>query len=85
MTAALDLLHGSWATVENCLFVDNLFAQHLVHKTVLSVLSWLAFGALLSSVIFGLIWIRVSPEAAFLAGAGACLRDIQGWRFGPML
>jgi ABC-type uncharacterized transport system permease subunit len=27
------------------LFVDNLLAQHLVHKTVLSVLSWLAFGA----------------------------------------
>ncbi|MGO4550141.1 inner membrane protein YpjD [Lysobacter sp. 2RAF19] len=29
------------------LFVENLFAQHLVHKTVLSVLSWLAFGVLL--------------------------------------
>lgn len=29
------------------LFVDDLFAQHLVHKTALSVLSWLAFGALL--------------------------------------
>ena len=29
------------------LFVDNLLAQHLVHKTVLSLLSWLAFGALL--------------------------------------
>lgn len=29
------------------LFVENLFAQHLVHKTVLSVLSWLAFGGLL--------------------------------------
>jgi len=29
------------------LFVDDLFAQHLVHKTVLSMLSWLAFGALL--------------------------------------
>lgn len=29
------------------LFVENLFAQHLVHKTVLSLLSWLAFGALL--------------------------------------
>ncbi|GAB1407112.1 cytochrome c biogenesis protein CcsA [Thermomonas brevis] len=29
------------------LFVENLFAQHLVHKTVLSVLSWLVFGALL--------------------------------------
>lgn len=29
------------------LFVDDLFAQHLVHKTVLSVLSWLVFGVLL--------------------------------------
>lgn len=29
------------------LFVDNLLAQHLVHKTVLSLLSWLVFGALL--------------------------------------
>ncbi len=29
------------------LFVEDLFAQHLVHKTALSVLSWLAFGALL--------------------------------------
>ena len=29
------------------MFVEDLLAQHLVHKTVLSVLSWLAFGALL--------------------------------------
>ena len=29
------------------LFVENLFAQHLVHKTVLSVLSWIVFGTLL--------------------------------------
>ena len=29
------------------LFVENLLAQHLVHKTVLSGLSWLAFGGLL--------------------------------------
>jgi ABC-type uncharacterized transport system permease subunit len=28
-------------------FVENLFAQHLIHKTVLSVLSWLVFGGLL--------------------------------------
>lgn len=28
-------------------FVHDMFAQHLMHKTVLSVLSWLAFGALL--------------------------------------
>jgi ABC-type uncharacterized transport system permease subunit len=29
------------------LFVENLFAQHLVHKKVLGIMSWLAFGALL--------------------------------------
>ncbi|MGE8233662.1 MAG: cytochrome C assembly family protein [Stenotrophomonas sp.] len=29
------------------LFVDNLLAQKLVHKTVLSVLSWIVFGTLL--------------------------------------
>ncbi len=29
------------------LFVQDFLAQHLMHKTVLSVLSWLAFGALL--------------------------------------
>lgn len=29
------------------LFVEDLFAQHLVHKTVLSILSWLVFGILL--------------------------------------
>jgi ABC-type uncharacterized transport system permease subunit len=29
------------------LFVDNLFGQHLVHKTVLSLVAWLVFGVLL--------------------------------------
>lgn len=29
------------------LFVDNLFAQHLVHKTVLSIAAWIVFGLLL--------------------------------------
>lgn len=29
------------------LFVEDLMAQHLAHKTVFSVLSWMAFGALL--------------------------------------
>lgn len=29
------------------LFVSDLFAQHLVHKTVLSIVAWLVFGALL--------------------------------------
>jgi len=29
------------------LFVDDIFAQHLVHKTVLSILAWVVFGMLL--------------------------------------
>ncbi len=29
------------------LFIDDLFAQHLAHKTVLSMLAWLVFGLLL--------------------------------------
>ena len=29
------------------LFVDNLFAQHLIHKTALSIAAWIVFGALL--------------------------------------
>jgi len=33
--------------VSGILFVDNLFAQHLVHKTVLSIAAWAVFGALL--------------------------------------
>ncbi|MCA1780382.1 MAG: cytochrome c biogenesis protein CcsA [Xanthomonadaceae bacterium] len=29
-------------------FIDDLFAQHLVHKTILSSLSWMVFGLLLA-------------------------------------
>jgi len=29
------------------LFVDDLFTQHLIHKTVLSILAWIVFGILL--------------------------------------
>jgi ABC-type uncharacterized transport system permease subunit len=29
------------------MFLHNIFAQHLVHKTVLSILAWLIFGSLL--------------------------------------
>jgi len=35
------------ALISGLVFVENLFAQHLVHKTVLSLLAWLVFGALL--------------------------------------
>jgi ABC-type uncharacterized transport system permease subunit len=35
------------ALLSGILFVSNLFGQHLVHKTVLSIVAWLVFGALL--------------------------------------
>ena len=35
------------ALLSGVVFVENLFAQHLVHKTVLSLLAWAAFAALL--------------------------------------
>lgn len=33
--------------ITGALFVDNLFGQHLVHKTILSIIAWMIFGALL--------------------------------------
>ncbi len=33
--------------ISGFLFIENLFAQHLVHKTVLSILAWLIFSSLL--------------------------------------
>ncbi|MGB0134496.1 cytochrome C assembly family protein [Dokdonella sp.] len=33
--------------VTGVVFVDNLFAQHLAHKTILSIASWIVFGVLL--------------------------------------
>ncbi|EIC20805.1 cytochrome C assembly family protein [Thiorhodovibrio frisius] len=35
------------ALLSGVAFLDNLFAQHLVHKTVLSVFAWMIFGGLL--------------------------------------
>lgn len=37
----------SLSLLSGLLFVHNLFAQHLVHKTVLSIFAWLVFGILL--------------------------------------
>ncbi|WP_198265704.1 cytochrome C assembly family protein [sulfur-oxidizing endosymbiont of Gigantopelta aegis] len=35
------------ALLSGFLFLDNIFAQHLVHKTVLSIIAWLLFATLL--------------------------------------
>ena len=46
-TVAAGFVLLSATLLTGVLFVADLFAQHLVHKTVLSVLSWLVFGGLL--------------------------------------
>jgi len=37
----------SAALLAGMVYLDNIFAQHLVHKTVLSILSWVVFAVLL--------------------------------------
>ncbi|MCW8944697.1 MAG: cytochrome c biogenesis protein CcsA [Sedimenticola sp.] len=37
----------SIALLSGFVFLDNLFTQHLVHKTILSIAAWLVFGTLL--------------------------------------
>jgi len=45
ITAGFAVLSVSLAT--GLIFVNDLFAQHLAHKTILSIMAWLVFGALL--------------------------------------
>lgn len=52
-TIMFRLILGGWVLLTLSLasglaFIDNLFAQHLAHKTALSLLSWLLFGLLLA-------------------------------------
>jgi len=41
------VLFLSISLVSGFIFIDDLFAQHLAHKTILSILAWLTFSALL--------------------------------------
>jgi ABC-type uncharacterized transport system permease subunit len=41
------VLFLSISLISGFIFIDDLFAQHLVHKTILSILAWLTFSALL--------------------------------------
>jgi ABC-type uncharacterized transport system permease subunit len=66
--------------VTGVLFVDDLFAQHLVHKTVLSITSWLVFGLLL----FGRWrWGWRGPPAVRLTliGDGRVVARLLGTKF----
>lgn len=44
---ATGLLFLTASLVSGFFFIEDLFAQHLVHKTVLSILAWIIFSALL--------------------------------------
>lgn len=43
----LGLIWLSFSLITGIVFIENLFAQHLVHKTVLSVIAWAVFAVLL--------------------------------------
>ncbi|MDQ7091598.1 MAG: cytochrome c biogenesis protein CcsA [Methylococcales bacterium] len=44
----IGLIFLSTSLLTGVLFIEDLFAQHLVHKTVLSIVAWLIFSALLT-------------------------------------
>lgn len=62
------------------LFVENLFAQHLVHKTLLSIVAWLVFGILLlGRWRFG--WRGRRAVHLLLCGMGVLLLAFFGSKF----
>ncbi|MEB4592081.1 cytochrome c biogenesis protein CcsA [Candidatus Thiothrix sp. Deng01] len=60
----------SFGLLSGALYIDNLFSQHLVHKTVLSIVAWIVFAALLLGHWFygwrGRIAIRWTLSGFFL-------------------
>jgi ABC-type uncharacterized transport system permease subunit len=46
-TITIGFICLSIALVSGLIFLENIFAQHLVHKTVLSIFAWVVFGILL--------------------------------------
>ncbi len=61
------LLFLTISLVSGFLFIEDLFAQHLVHKTVLSILAWLIFtGLLVGRSLYG--WRGRTATKLTLAG-----------------
>ncbi len=68
------------AIITGSLFVDSLFAQHLVHKTVFSLLSWLVFaGLLFGRYAWG--WRGVTASRWTLAGFILLMLAYYGSKF----
>ena len=62
----------SLSLLSGIVFIENLFAQHLAHKTVLSVAAWLMFGVLLwGRAVHG--WRGRTAVRLSLAGFGVLL------------
>ncbi len=66
--------------VTGFLFIDDLFAQHLAHKTILSIIAWIIFtGLLLGRMIYGwrgkiaIRWTLIGFGALLLAYFGSKL------------
>lgn len=51
-TIAIGFVLLSLAIASGFIYLDNIFAQHLVHKTILSMAAWLVFAALLAGRYF---------------------------------
>ncbi|MGH8222954.1 MAG: cytochrome C assembly family protein [Woeseiaceae bacterium] len=68
------------AVVSGFWFVDNLFAQHLVHKTVLSLLALLLFGVLIAGRQFT-GWRGSRAVYLYLGGFGILCLAYFGSRF----
>lgn len=68
------------AVVSGLAFVDNLFAQHLVHKTVLSLLALLVFGILLAGRQFA-GWRGKQAIYLYLAGFVLLFLAYYGTRY----
>jgi ABC-type uncharacterized transport system permease subunit len=74
------LLFLTLSLASGFVFLENMFAQHLVHKTVLALIAWLVFGTLVfGRVRFGwrgivaIRWTLAGFAALFLAYLGSKL------------
>ncbi|MFC6806234.1 cytochrome c biogenesis protein CcsA [Methylophaga thalassica] len=66
--------------ITGLMFVDDLFAQHLVHKTVLSIIAWCVFASLLwGRLRYG--WRGQTAVKWTLAGSVFLLLAYMGSKF----
>ena len=72
------LLTGAIAT--GAVFVEDMFAQHLAHKTVLSIIAWLVFAILLAGR-HRLGWRGMTAIKWTLSGAGLLVLAYFGSKF----